>query len=99
MEFIAVRDLRTSPKSAWKKLENRNKAVITNNGKPIALMMGIDDSSLEETLATIQQAEAMRLINKIQMQSVKNGTDKMSMAEIDAEIAASRSERRVLRSE
>ena len=99
MEFIAVRDFRTSPQSAWKKLENRNKAVITNNGKPIALMMGIDDFSLEETLATIQQAEAMRLINKIQMQSVKNGTDKMTMEEINAEIAAARSERRAQRSE
>jgi hypothetical protein len=99
MEFISVRDFRTSPKSAWKKLENRNKAVITNNGKPIALMLGVDDSSLEETLATIQQAEAMRLINKIQIQSVKNGTDKMTMEEIDAEIAAVRSERRVQHSE
>jgi hypothetical protein len=53
-------------------------------------MLGVDGSSLEETLAAINQAEAMRLINKIQMQSVRNGTDKITMEEIDAEIAAAR---------
>jgi hypothetical protein len=91
MDFLTVRDFRTSPRSTWRKLENHNKVVITNNGKPIALMLGVDGSSLEETLAAINQAEAMRLINKIHMQSVRNGTDKITMEEIDAEIAAVRS--------
>ncbi|GHV87427.1 hypothetical protein AGMMS50255_7230 [Spirochaetia bacterium] len=91
MDFLTVRDFRTSPRSTWRKLENHNKVVITNNGKPIAVMLGVDGASLEETLAAINQAEAMRLINKIQMQSVRNGTDKITMEEIDAEIAAVRS--------
>jgi antitoxin (DNA-binding transcriptional repressor) of toxin-antitoxin stability system len=90
MDFLTVRDLRTSPRSTWKKLENHNKVVITHNGKPIALMLGIDASSLEETIAGINQAEAMRLINKIQTQSVRNGTDTMTMEDIDTEIAAVR---------
>ncbi|GHU99161.1 hypothetical protein FACS189483_08090 [Spirochaetia bacterium] len=54
-------------------------------------MLGVDGASLEETLAAINQAEAMRLINKIQTQSVRNGTDTITMEEIDAEIAAVRS--------
>lgn len=91
MDFLTVRDFRTSPRSTWRKLENHNKVVITNNGKPIAVMLGVDGASLEETLAAINQAEAMRLINKIQTQSVRNGTDTITMEEIDAEIAAVRS--------
>ena len=91
MDFLTVRDFRTSPRAAWRKLENHNKVVITNNGKPIAVMLGVDGASLEETLAAINQAEAMRLINKIQMQAVRNGTDNITMEEIDAEIAAVRS--------
>jgi PHD/YefM family antitoxin component YafN of YafNO toxin-antitoxin module len=91
MDFLTVRDFRTSPRSTWRKLENHNKVVITNNGKPIAVMLGVDGASLEETLAAINQAEAMRLINKIQMQSVRNGTDTITMEEIDAEIDAARS--------
>jgi antitoxin (DNA-binding transcriptional repressor) of toxin-antitoxin stability system len=94
MDFLTVRDFRTSPKAAWEKLADHNRVVITNNGKPIALMLGIDSATLEETLASINQAEAMRLINKIQMQSVLKGTDTMTMEEIDTEIATARAERK-----
>jgi PHD/YefM family antitoxin component YafN of YafNO toxin-antitoxin module len=92
MEFLTVRDFRTSPRAVWEKLSSNGKVVITNNGKPAALMLEVDGSTLEETLDTLRQAETLRLISKIQLQSVKNGTDAMTMDEIDAEIAAARAE-------
>ena len=93
MDFISVRDFRTSPKNVWDKLHTKQELIITNNGKPSALMILIDESSFDETLNSIRQARAIRAVNRMQMASVKAGTDKMSLEEINAEIAAAREEK------
>ena len=46
MKFITVRDLRTSPAKIWKELSEKQEMVITNNGKPIALLISISESNL-----------------------------------------------------
>ena len=94
MEFLTVREFRNDSKKVWKKLESQEKFVITNNGKPAAVMLPVSDTSLEDVLAVVRRAEMMRLLSKMQMQSVRNGNNNLSMAEIDAEIAAVRQERR-----
>ena len=45
----------------------------------------------------ISMAEAIAASERIWQQSVQNGTDKITLEEIDAEIAASRAERKVRR--
>ena len=35
MNFYSVRDLRTTQKAIWEKLEQDGEVVITNNGKPL----------------------------------------------------------------
>ena len=94
MKFITVRDIRTSPAKVWQQLPEEQELVITNNGKPIALLTPLSDATLEETLAAVRQARAQNAVRQIQRQSVKQGTSDMSMDEIEAEIAESRSERR-----
>jgi PHD/YefM family antitoxin component YafN of YafNO toxin-antitoxin module len=93
MNFVTVRDFRTSPKAVWEKLDREGPLVITNNGKPAAIMLEVDGSTLEEKLATIRQAETMRFVNAMRLKSVMNGNSAMSMDEIDSEIAAARAER------
>jgi antitoxin (DNA-binding transcriptional repressor) of toxin-antitoxin stability system len=39
MKFITVRDIRSSPAAIWKRLPEEQEMVITNNGKPIALLV------------------------------------------------------------
>lgn len=90
MDFVTVRDFRTYPKRTWEKLEEENRLVITNNGKPFAILLHVDGATLEDTLASIDQAEATRLINKLQFKSVNNGLNKMTMDEIDEEIQKAR---------
>ena len=41
MNFYSVRDLRTTQKAIWEKLEQDGEVVITNNGKPSALLFDI----------------------------------------------------------
>jgi PHD/YefM family antitoxin component YafN of YafNO toxin-antitoxin module len=75
MEFVTVRDFRTSSKTVWEKLEGNGKLVVTNNGKPQALMLEVSDANLEELLETIKQAETLRALAKAKAQSVQSNSD------------------------
>jgi hypothetical protein len=90
MEFLTVRDFRTSPKSVWEKLNNNNEIVVTNNGKPTALMLNVRDGELEELISAVRQAKAMRSISNMRLIAAENGY--MSDEEIEAEISAYRQE-------
>ena len=90
MDFLSVRELKTSSANIWNKLSKDGKMVITNNGKPTALMLDISNADLEETLLTLRQAKAMRLFNSMQAEAKKRGY--LSEEEINAEIKAARSE-------
>jgi len=90
MKFITVRYLRTSPAKIWKELSEKQEMVITNNGKPIALLISINDSNLEETLSFIRQARAMNAVKLMQQISIKKGNDKMTIDEIEEEIRNAR---------
>ena len=88
MNFYTVRDLRTTPKSIWEQLSADGEVVITNNGKPTAILFDIADGDLEETLKAVRQARAMIAFNSMRNKAAANGY--MSDEEIEAEIAAAR---------
>ncbi len=88
MNFYSVRDMRTTPKSIWENLSADGEVVITNNGKPTALMIDISDGSFEATLKAVKQAKAMIAFNSMRQKAASNGY--MSDDEIEAEIAAAR---------
>lgn len=90
MNFYSVRDLRTTQKAIWEKLEQDGEVVITNNGKPSALLFDIGDGDLEETLKAVRQAKAMMAFNSMRGKAAEKGY--MSDEEIEAEIAAARQE-------
>lgn len=89
MDFYTVRELRTTPKSLRDSLSADGSAVITNNGKPAALMLDISDGSLEETLRAVRQAKAMIAFNTMRGRAAANGF--LTDEEIEAEISAVRS--------
>ena len=91
MRFITVRDFRTSPGKIWKDLPEEQEMVITNNGKPIALLTPLSDTDLEDTLSAVRQARAVNAVKKMRQLSVEAGTDSMSDEEIEKEISDSRS--------
>ena len=90
MKFIPSRDLRVRPGKVWKDLAKERQLVITSHGQPVAVMLPVTGEDLEDKVRAIRQAEFMRTLRDIQQQSVRNGTDKLTMAEIDAEIAEAR---------
>ena len=73
MEFLSVSAFKASPKSVWEKLSRKGQIVITNNGKPAALMLNIENDELEELSRAIRQAKAMISINNMRMIAAQNG--------------------------
>ena len=94
MKFISVRDLRGKSAEVWKNLPAEREVVVTNNGRPVAILSTVNDSNLEESLSAIRQARATEAVMSLQRRSVERGTDGIAMEEIDAEIKAVRAKRR-----
>jgi len=84
MKFVTVRDFRTSPSSIWKKLPSERELIITNNGKPIALLTPLNDETLEDTVSAVRKAKAINAVRKMQETSVSLGNDKMTIEEINS---------------
>ena len=88
MKFYTTRELRSTPKALWDQLAQDGEVVITNNGRPSAVMINIADGDFEETIRAVRQAKAMLAFNALRMQAAKQGF--FSENEIEDEIAAVR---------
>ena len=90
MKFISVRDLRLKPGEVWKLAKQEKDLVITSNGRPIAILTGIDEESFEEELDIMQRARALKALDTIHKNSVRKGTHRITDQEIQLEIATVR---------
>ena len=93
MKFITVRDLRTSPAKIWKDLPDEKEMIITNNGRPIALLTPLSDENLEESLKAVRQARAINAVKTLQSESIKNGGNRITEEDIVQEIIETRKKR------
>jgi len=91
MNFFTARDLRTIPKRIWQALTNSGEVVITNNGKPTALMLNITEDNSDQTVRAVRQARVMLAVNHLCGLAAERGF--MSEEDTEAEIAASRQEK------
>jgi len=94
MLFYSVRDLNSSSKEVWQSLSDNGELVITNNGRPTAIMINVDGADLEETLAAIRQANTMKAVNRMRLAAQRSGASRLSDEDIQAEIDAVREERK-----
>lgn len=88
MKFYSIRDLRTDAKSLWQTINQGDEAIITNNGKPAAVMVSIPDGYFEESIQAIRQARALIALNSMRIRASKEGYK--SEEEIETLIAEAR---------
>ncbi len=93
MRFVSIRDLREKSGEVWKTLPGEGEMVITSNGRPIAILAAVNESNLEESLSAFRRARAVEVVASLQRRSVEQGTEGISMDEIDAEIKEVRRKR------
>jgi antitoxin (DNA-binding transcriptional repressor) of toxin-antitoxin stability system len=94
MKFLSIRDLKTKSSQVWQDLPDLKEMIVTNNGRPIALLTPVNENNLEQVLTAFRRARATQAVASIQYESTQKKTDKISIAEIDAEIAVVRSKRK-----
>jgi hypothetical protein len=89
-----MREFTASPKETQAKLAANGEIIVTNNGTPTMLVIDIANKDFMRTMDYLRRQEALDILHDVQMTSVRNGTDTLSMDDIDAEIAAFRQEKR-----
>jgi PHD/YefM family antitoxin component YafN of YafNO toxin-antitoxin module len=92
MQFITVRDFRSTPKEVWEKLSREEELVVTNNGRPTALLLNIPEGDFEETLQDVRRAKLLRVLEDAREEAAERGF--LTEDEIEAEIQACRGEKR-----
>ena len=73
MNFYSIRDLRTDAKSLWQTINEGDEAIITNNGKPAAVMISIPEGFFDESIQAIRQARAMIALNSMRIKASRDG--------------------------
>ncbi len=94
MKFLSVRELKSKSAKVWKELPSQKEMIVTSNGRPIAMLSSINEDNLEQVLNAFRIARATNAVASIQYESAEQGTDKISMEEIEVEIQAVRSSRK-----
>ncbi len=94
MQFVAASSLR-QPR-AWRAIR-AGKAVVTNRGKPMALVLPITGATFEAVVEQVGQIEAITAIRNMQAHAKATGIDQMSDDQIQAVISDVRKKRHARR--
>jgi hypothetical protein len=86
MKFLSVRDFRNSPGKVWKALKDDD-FVVTANGKPVGLLIGVPDAEIEASMRALQRARAAMAVSRMRGTARAAGADRWTPRQVDAEIA------------
>ena len=92
MDFVTVRELRAESARVWDKIAAGEEIVLTRNGKPFAIIAPTQPSEVESNLRALRAASFGAALGEMQRHAAKVGLTKMTLKEINAEIAAARKE-------
>ncbi|MYN64612.1 MAG: type II toxin-antitoxin system Phd/YefM family antitoxin [Acidobacteria bacterium] len=87
MKTVTIRDLRTRPRQIRESLAREREALLTANGRPVAVLLPVNAGTVDETIETVRRARGLEALRAIRDESRSRGTASMSAKEIDALIA------------
>jgi hypothetical protein len=93
-KWLASRELSANPGRALAAVRRAGRVLVTANGKPKAIMIPTSEETFSRDLEMLDRVALTRAVEAIRADSVANGTDALTMEEIDAEVAAVRAARR-----
>jgi prevent-host-death family protein len=93
MKYVSVRELRNMPGRLWSTLSKED-VVLTSNGRPMGVLVGVEETRLNETVEAIRRARAILAVSRMRKRAAETGLDRLSMAEITREIREARRRRR-----
>jgi antitoxin (DNA-binding transcriptional repressor) of toxin-antitoxin stability system len=92
-KWLASRELSAHPGRALAAVNRAGRVLITANGKPKAIMIPTSEGTFSRDLEMLDRVALTQAVEGLRIDSVLNGTDTLTMKEIDAEVAAVRSAR------
>lgn len=94
MSTISVSELKKKPASQWLKSVGKDDLVVTSKGRPVAVLLRIASASLESTRTLMRSVRALQSQAALQQAAASSRTARLTLSDIDAEIAAARRARR-----
>ncbi len=83
MNLIAINELK-SPRLLKEKLANQHELLLTSSGKPIAVIMEIQNAEdAEAEIQNIKDARSRLALTKIRESAQEYGSDKMNLSDIN----------------
>lgn len=89
MKYVSVRELRNRPGRLWSIL-SKTDVVLTSNGKPMGVLIGVDETRLDATVEAIRRAKAILAVSRMRKRAAETGRGRTSRAEINREIREAR---------
>lgn len=93
-KWLASREFSAHPGRALAAVGRAGRVLVTANGKPKAIMIPTSEETFSRDLEMLDRVALTQAVEAIRSDSVMNGTDAITMEEIDAEVAAVRTARR-----
>jgi PHD/YefM family antitoxin component YafN of YafNO toxin-antitoxin module len=93
MKTVTIRDFRTRPKQVRDALRREREAVLTANGRPVAVMISVDAGSIDQTLETLRRARALEALRAVRSDARRRSLALLSASGIDAIVRKSRKAR------
>lgn len=93
MKFISTRELRNRP-GVVQDMVKKEDLVLTANGKPVALVLRIEEDDFEESLRAVRQARALQALSRMRRRAAELGLDKRGPEFIEEQIRAVRAKRK-----
>jgi len=94
MKFMSIRDLRNESGLIQRTVVDEA-VTLTSNGRPFALVIGLEEDEDPAALERlVRQARAQWAVSRVRARAQTSGQERLSAGEIEAEIRATRAERR-----
>ena len=92
--LLNTRELSKSTARVLRDLPKTGPRVITRGNKTVGILIPAAGDRLEEDLDLLRRMELGRALGAVQREAVLHGSDRLTMAQINAEIRAARKARR-----
>ena len=97
MKLIAIQDLK-QPRRLKERLVTEKELLLTSDGRPVAILMNVEASEDPDLVVqSIRDSRSRLALSRVRQAADASGTARLSLVEINREIAAARKERRTSR--
>ena len=93
MKLIAIQDLK-QPRRLKERLQTEKELLLTSDGRPVAVLVNVAATEDPETvIQSIRDSRSRLALSRVREAAARSGTARLSLAEINREIAAARKTR------